>query len=248
MKTFVKSALGLVVLLFIGALILLFIMWSRVPDIVAGSLSKKLKVVVEIGDIDLSLRSIDIEKLEIGNPRGYALPRAFAVDRIGIEAPLTRYIHNDIVIDEITLDNVYLGLEFDSPKGAEGNWTTIMHNAKAAQSSSGKGNKTVLIHRIVLNNIQTDLLYRNQGGKVRRLPVIKRMELNEISSEGGGLSDQLMNSALGEMIKQVFIQQNLKDILDNVLSPGQGNNPVNQAIKQFRGLFNTIPELTPADP
>ncbi len=244
MKTFVKSAVGLVVLVFIGALIILFIMWSRVPDILAGNLSKKLKVVVEIGDIDLSPRSIDIEKLEIGNPRGYSLPRAFAVDRIAINAPLTRYLHNDIVIDEIDLDNVYLGLEFDSPRGAQGNWTTIMHNAKAAQDSGGKSKKTVLIHRLVLNNIQTDLLYRTQGGKVRRLPVIKRMELNEISSEGGSLSDQLMNSALGEMIKQVFIQQNLKDLLDNVLSPGQGNSPVDQAIKQFRGLLNTVPELT----
>ncbi|MBS0615995.1 MAG: hypothetical protein JSR58_05535 [Verrucomicrobia bacterium] len=245
MKTFVRSALGLVVLLFIGALIILFVMWSRVPDLLAGSLSKKLKVVVEIGDIDLSLKNIDIEKLEIGNPRGYSLPRAFAVDRIAIEAPLTRYLKNHIVIDEINLDNVYLGLEFNSPTGTEGNWTTIMHNAKASQESSGKTSKTVLIHRIVLNNIQTDLLYR--GGKVRRLPVIKRMELNEVSSEGGSLSDQLMNSALGEMIKQVFIKQNLQDILDKVLSPGQGGSPVEQAIKQFRGFLNTIPDLTTSE-
>lgn len=244
MKTFVRSAIGLVVLVLIGALILLFIGWSRVPDIVANSLSKKLKVVVEIGDIDLSLRSIDVEKLEIGNPRGYSLPRAFAADRIAINAPLTRYMHNDIVIDEIDVDNIYLGLEFDSATSANGNWTTIMHNAKAAQDSSSKSKKTVLIHRLILNNIQTDLLYRNGNGKVKRLPVIKRMELTEISSEGGSLSDQLMNSALGEMIKQVFIKQNLQNLLDQVLSPGQGNGPVDQAIKQFRGLFNTLPELT----
>ena len=244
MKTFVRSALGLVVLVLIGALILLFIGWSRVPDIVANSLSKKLKVVVEIGDIDLSLRSIDVEKFEIGNPRGYSLPRAFAADRIMINAPLTRYMHNDIVIDEIDVDNVYLGLEFNSPSGAEGNWTTIMHNAQSAKESSGKSKKTVLIHKLVLNNIQTDLLYRDRGGKVRRLPVIKRMELNEISSEGGSLTDQLMNSALGQMLKEVFIKQNLQDVLDKVLSPGQGGSPVEQAIKQFRGFLNTLPELT----
>ncbi len=247
MKTFVRSALGLVVLVLIGALILLFIGWSRVPDIVANSLSKKLKVIVEIGDIDLSLKSIDVEKFEIGNPRGYSLPRAFAADRIVINAPLTRYLNNAIVIDEIDVDNVYLGLEFNSPSGTEGNWTTIMHNAETAKESSGKSKKTVLIHRLVLNNIQTDLLYRDRGGKVKRLPVIKRMELNEISSEGGSLTDQLMNSALGEMLKEVFIKQNLKDILDKVLSPGQGGSPVEQAIKQFRGFLNTIPELTTSE-
>lgn len=242
MKTFVRSLNGLIIIIILAGIILLFLAWSRVPDIVAGNLSKKLKVIVEIGDIDLSLKSIEVEKLEIGNPYGFILPRAFASDRIYIEAPLSRYFHDNIEIDEIDVDNVYLGLEFDSPSGTKGNWTAIMKNAKAAQAESNikKSNKTVLIRRLVLNNIHTDLIYRSQGDKVRHLPVIKRIELKNISSEGGNAMDQIMNSALGQMLKEVFIEQNLKDMMDKIFQPG--DNPIPDAIKQFRGFFNTAPQ------
>jgi len=251
MKTFIRSLTGLVIIVILAAIIILFLAWSRVPDLVAGNLSKKLKVLVEIGDIDLSLRSIDVEKLEIGNPRGFYLPRAFAADRILIEAPLSRYLKDNIEIEEIDIDNVYLGLEFDSPQSTNGNWTAIMANAKAAQasntnSSAEKSNRTVFIRRIVLTNIQTDLLWRSQGTKVRRLPTIKRMELKNISSEGGSVIDQITNSALGEMLKEVFVQQNLKDMLDKLFQPG-GNSPTQQGLELFRGLLNAVPQKEPLD-
>jgi uncharacterized protein involved in outer membrane biogenesis len=239
MKTFFRSLSGLVIIALLAAIILLFLAWSRVPDILAGNLSKKLKVMVEIGDIDLSLRSITVDKLEIGNPSGYYLPRAFACDKIFVDSPLTRYFSEHIEIDEIDLDNVYLGLEFDSPSGTKGNWTALMQNAKAAQEAgkNEKSKRSVLIRRLVLNNIRTDLIYRNQGDKVRHLPVIKRIELKNISSEGGNVMDQIMNSALGEMLKEVFMEQNLKEFMDKIFQPG-GNNPIPDAIKQFRGFFN----------
>lgn len=246
MKTFVRSLSGLILIVVLAAIILLFLAWSRVPDIVAGNLSKKLQVLVEIGDIDLSLRGVEIEKLEIGNPRGFILPRALATDRIYVDAPLNRYFHDNIEIDEIDVDNLYLGLEFDSPTGTKGNWTAIMKNAQAAQDASNqkKSKKTVLIRRLILTNIHTDLIYRNQGEKVRHLPVIKRIELKNISSEGGNAMDQIMNSALGEMLKQVFIEQNLKELFNKILQPG--GNPVQDTLKQFKGFFNVAPqEKTP---
>lgn len=242
MKTLMRSLGGLILIALLAAIILLFLAWSRVPDIVANNLSKKLKVLVEIGDIDLSLKSIEVDKFEISNPSGYYLPRAFASDRIYIDAPITRYLHDSIEIDEIDLSNVYLGLEFDSPSGTKGNWTTLMQNVKNAKEASNQktSKQTVLIRRLILTNVRTDLIYRNQGDKVRHLPVIKRIELKNISSEGGNVMDQIMNSALGEMLKEVFIEQNLKDFMDKILQPG-GDNPVQDAIKQFRGFFNAAP-------
>ena len=43
--------------------------------------------------------------------------------------PLNNYLKKNIVIDEIDLNNVYIGLEFEFTQGTEGNWTTIMANA-----------------------------------------------------------------------------------------------------------------------
>jgi uncharacterized protein involved in outer membrane biogenesis len=250
MKKFLRSVLGLVVISVLALIIIIFVGWSRIPDMVANHLSKTLNVLVEIADIELSLKRIGIDKLDINNPKGYSLPKAFSADRISIYAPLIRYLKNDIEIDEITVDNIYLGLEFDTPRGVAGNWTDIIHNANLKTKKEGSSpKKTVFIHRIILTNIHTDLIYHSNGDKVRKLPVIKHIELKNISSEGGGAIDQILNSALGEMLKQVFIEQNLNDLFENVIKPnlqipsipGGGANP-------FKGLFNTTPSTVDSYP
>lgn len=228
--------------LILAAAIVLFLFWSRLPDIVATHLSKTLQVQVEIGDIRLTPQTISIDSISIDNPRTFSLPKAFSAELIAIAAPLNRYLKDQIEIDTITINNIYLGLEFDSPQGTSGNWTAIMDRTKqgnTSPSTTKETSKSVLIHKIIFNNISTELLYRNQGGKPRRLPTIKHMELHEISSEGGAPMDQILNSALGEMLKQVFIEQNLKDMLDKVFSPNK-NEMLQQTFKQFKGLFNAI--------
>jgi hypothetical protein len=244
MKTFFKSIIGIVVICILGGVVFLFLAWSRVPDMVSSNLSKTLKVGVEIGDIHFGMNQLTVDKFVIDNPRGFTLPKAFGVDEIAIKAPVLNYLRDDIEINEITLDNVYIGLEFDSTKGTNGNWTVLMGNAQKSQDANKATQKSVMIKRIVLNNINTDLLYHTDG-KVRHLPVIKQIVLTNVSSKGGNISDQLMNSALGQMIKEVFIQENLKDLMDQIFQlPGTGN-PVQDAIQQFKGFFNTTPGLCP---
>ncbi len=238
MKTFFKSVAGLILICILGAFIFLFLMWSRVPDMVASHISKTLGVAVGIGDIHLSPSEITIQNLDIENPREFSLTYALSVQDIAIKAPVTRYFHDAIVIEEIYLENVYIGLEFDSPKGTKGNWTAIMKNAENSQkkSSQSSSEKTVLIKRLILTNIAPDLLYRSEG-KVRHLPIIPRMELTNISSKGGNFSDQLMNSALGQMIKEIFVQENLKDALDKIFQQIPGGNDIPANL--FKGLFGS---------
>jgi hypothetical protein len=241
MRTFFKSILGIIVICILAGVVVFFIAKSRLPDMIASRLSKTLQVKVQIGDMDFSLNKIKIDNLEIGNPKGYQLQHAFTIQEIDIHAPLAGYLHKDIVIDEIDLNNVYLGLEFASPKGATGNWTTIMSNAKTAQdkSSQSTSDKTVLIKRLVLNNINADLLYQSDG-KIRHLPTIPQIVLVNISSKGGNVTDQLMNSALGEMLKEIFIKENLKDALDTIFQNIPGSNPIKDALQPLKGLFNTL--------
>ncbi len=241
MRIFFKSLAGLIILCILAAGIVFFVVKSRLPDMIANKLSKTLQVPVEIGDMNFSFNTIKIDNLEIGNPRGYKLEHAFTVQEIVVHAPLLGYMSNDIVIDEIDLNNVYIGLEFESPKGTSGNWTTIMTNTQSAQDKSSQtaSEKTVLIKRLVLNNINADLLYQSDG-KVRHLPTIPQIVLLNISSKGGDLMDQLMNSALGEMLKEIFLKENLKDIMDQIFQQIPGGNPVQQVLKPFKGLFNSV--------
>jgi uncharacterized protein involved in outer membrane biogenesis len=222
MKIFIKSFISLFIVIILAAGVIAFIGWARVPDMLSKNLSKKMKVPVEIEEMDLSFNTIEVIKLEIGNPKDSILPRAFSSESIKIHAPLTEYLHDHIVIETINVDDIYLGLEFNTPRSTEGNWTTIMNNFKnssEAESSSSSSKKTVLIKKLVLTNISVELVYKEGDKKVKKLKPIARLEFTNVTSEGGIPTEQLMKTVLGQMLKSVFEQENLKDMLNGILKP-----------------------------
>lgn len=232
--------LSFLVLIIVALVVVFFVVKSRVPDMMANNLSKKLGVSVSIDSIDFGMRKIEIDHVEIGNPRGYSLPKAFSAEEIELHAPITEYFKEDLVIDLIEVDNIYLGIEFDSTKGTEGNWKTIMRNFQQNAGLDKKDDREILVKTIVFKNIETDLLFRDQGGNPRRLPKIGRIELHNISTEGGIPTDQLMGTILAQMIKEVFIQQNMGNLLQEVIqSPG---GAVDSLLQPFKGLFNAAPQ------
>jgi len=231
-----------IILIIIAAIAaLLFFGWSRAPDMLANNLSKKLGVAVSIDSMNLRSSEIDVNKLTIGNPRGYSLPKAFSAEEIQIHAPVTTYFSNDILIDEIDVNNIYLGLEFDSISNGDGNWTTIFKHFQEASDLDKTDGKKVTIKRLVFNNINTELLFRSEGGNVKKLPEIKQIVLTNISTEGGSLADQLMGSVLGQMVKQVFVEQNLNNMIKGFLldTPGKA---VDKFLEPFKGFFNATPK------
>ncbi len=231
---------AIIILILIAFVVLFFLGLSRVPDMLANNLSKKLGVSVSIDSMSFRPSKIEVKKIEIGNPRGYSLPKAFSAEEIEIKAPITNYFKEEIVIDQVDVDNIYLGLEFDTTTEAKGNWSRILqHFQKEAHLDEMKGKK-ILIKKMVFTNIHTELLFRSEGGKVQKLPMIKRIELTNISTQGGFPTDQLMGSVLGQMLKEVFIQQNLNNALRGLLfdSPGKA---VDNFLSPFKGLFNAVP-------
>lgn len=226
----------LLLTLFVAIAVVLFLAWSRVPDMVATSLAQKMQVPVEVGSMQLRPTSLKVNTFEIGNPPHSILPIAFSAQSILVDAPLTRYLNSHIVIDEITISDVYLGLEFNSASGTDGNWTTILNNLErtSKQAPTGESKRSVLIKKLVLLNLNAEVVYRKEGGRPKKLPTIPRMELDNISSEGGLPVEQITDSVLGQMLQKVFIQQNLKNMLEN-LTPG--GNPINRFLGPAQGLF-----------
>ncbi len=261
MKTFFSTLAGLVIVGILAAVIVGFVFWSRLPDMVSNHLSKKLKVAVEIDSFGLSWGKISARNIQIGNPPGSLLARALTCKEIDILAPITHYLKKRIVIDEIDLKDIYLGLEFDSASSTSGNWSRIIKNLQdstgGALTSTSKdkrkskketpppttSGRSVLIHRIVLTNIDVDVIYRKEGGKVKRLPRIPRMELTEISSEGGLPMDQILNSVLVQMLKEVFIKENLNNMIKEFMDTP---SPIQKYIQPFKGFFNAVSEETDA--
>jgi hypothetical protein len=210
-----------------------------------------LKVYVEIGSMNLGWGEIKIMKTEIGNPPGAVQTQAFKCKEIDIKTPFTRFFDNQIVIEEIDLNDVFLDLEFDSATGTKGNWSRIMANLQEStatgqevSSHNAKKNekaRSVLIRKLILTNIDVDVLYIKGGSKVIHLPRIDRIELNDISSEGGVPMDQIMNSVLGQMLKSVFQKQNLKNMMQDLIqNPPSG---IQKYLSPFKNFMNAHFEI-----
>lgn len=234
MKTFTVF-----IVLIILAIVLFFIFWSKVPDTIANHLSKKLHVQVSIGDMRLLPKTVKVDQFQIGNPSGYiSLPKAFSAETITIKAPLTEYLKKQIVIQEVHVDDIYLGLEFDSLSSTDGNWTVIMsrvHDTTEKEKKEKAGQKKILIKKLIFTNISTYLVFTKEKIGIKKLPKIDRIELYDVSSEGGFPTDQLLNSVLGKMLRSVFEKEQLKNMLKDILENPQ--DVIDNTLKLFKGLF-----------
>lgn len=223
-----KTLVPLFILLLMG----FYLFWNTVPNKLSRELSKDLQTSVFVGDATFSLKKIGLKKIVINSPKKSRLPQAFSCDQLNIRAWVTNYLKKDIEIDLIELDDVYLGLEFDSPSSANGNWTRLMENLqKATQESSSKSKKTVLIKKLIIRNIKCQVVYLNKKDGVINLKTIDQLEFDNISSDEGFPLEQLSNSVLGKMLKEVFVKQNLKDMIDKWVQPQQ---QLDKLIKPFK--------------
>lgn len=227
-----KWILGLTLVAFIAT----FILWSKAPDFISRKLSKKLKVSVEIGDMHFSLKELEIDHLEIANIPNSYLSKAFSADKIVCKNEFLNYFEKQISIDEIIVSDIYLGLEFDSSKGTQGNWTVLMNNLNSSvEKTSNTTSKPVEIKQMIFRNIQVDVVYKSAGGKIKKLPIIKEIVLKNINTSKGLPSDQIMQSVLGQMLQSVFVQENVKNMFEGILD--QPHNALDTLIQPFKGLF-----------
>ncbi len=234
LRRLIGGALALVCIVIAG----LFLLSSLAPDFIASGLSKNLRVPVTIGDISFSLNTITVNNLDIANIPKSRLSKALSVKKINSRCYLLNYLKETINIEQITLDDIYLGLEFDTPKSAQGNWTVLMSNLESATASTSKEeSKTVIIKELILTNIQVDVVYKS-GGSIKKLKPIPRIVLRDINSSQGFPADQIMKSVLGQMLKSVFIEENLKNMFEDLLT-NPPKNATDAILQPFKNLFGT---------
>ncbi|QVL57058.1 MAG: AsmA family protein [Simkaniaceae bacterium] len=240
MKKMLIIIFGLIVILCLAGILL----WNMFPTIISHKLSKQAGVSVTISDIRASLDTLKVDGIRVGNPSGYSkTPRALSVDDMKVSVPLTRFFDKNIVIDEMTMDDVYIGLEFDSPNSKKGNWTTIMNNMsqsskEESEKAKAKGETTtVLIKRLVITDLQIELAYTTGGKANKKLRPIDRIELTNISSEGGIPTAQIMNIVMQETLRNIFSKEGLQNMLEGVLNPSDSGGGVMNTLK---GLFSDL--------
>lgn len=249
MRSIFTTVSGWIIIVLLALVIVAFVSWERLPNIVSNMLSKKMKVAVEIDDIALSKNEIEIVKLMISNPKGSILPHALTIENTTITAPLLGYFDQHIVIDEVLLNDVYLGLEFEKKGSSQGNWTTIMNNMQASSpepAANDKNKRTVLIKRLEVRDIDIDLVYERPDGKVQHLSPIKKLVFTNVTSEGGIPSDQITKIILKETLKSIFSKENLENMVENFIQNPNGG--VQNVLEPFKGLLNQyLDEIEPME-
>ncbi|HAZ15647.1 MAG: hypothetical protein A2Y28_03745 [Chlamydiae bacterium GWC2_50_10] len=210
---------------------------KKAPDILSDALSRKLNVPVHVDKIDFSLNRITISGITVENLQTSILPNALTTHTLIIKAPLINFLKDNLFVDEISLDQIYLGLEFDEITSPKGNWTRLLENFYTRIDTYDKKEsaRTVSIAKLLLKNIQTDVVYKTKPKKIHTLPLIKEILLTNIQSHGGLPLDQIANSVLGQMLLTVFQKENLKNMLKELLNPA---NTLKQLLSPFKGLFS----------
>ena len=228
MSRLLKILIALLITLFIA----LVIIWTMLPVLVSKELSKQAKVPISMDALQLSLSNIHIEKLKVGNPPFYTLPKALTVDTIEITAPLSRYFDPQITLDRLTLDNIYVGLEFDSKNSKQGNWSTIMGHLNGSDPQNTS--KNVLIKKLILTNLSIELAYKDASSPPKKLQKITRIELDHVSSEGGIPSSVIMKIVMREALHNIFSKEGLQNMIQDAIQ----NRTPSGAGALFKGLFS----------
>ncbi len=229
-----KYLIVLIVVLFVAVIVV----WGFLPTIISSELTKRAGVPVNIASLQIYPSQISIDHFSIGSPPKSILPESLNIQETDIDAPLTRYFSDDIVIDEITMDSIYLGIEIEKKGSSKSNWSYIMANLnKGKKEAEGKKATKVLIKRVLLTNLNVELAYKDQNGRIQKLQPIKRLELKNISSEGGIPSAQITHIILKEALRNIFSLEGLQNLVEDVINPSSDG-----FLQPFKGIFGETEE------
>lgn len=225
--------ISIVALLFV----LVFVGKNYLPTWISTTLSQKMGVNVFVQKISLSPKAIEVHRLLIDNPPGFILDTALKAKKIVSDSSIFALLHHDVVINQVDILDFYLGLEFVSVSNTNGNWTIIIQNLQnSLDSVSSENPKKFLIKTLAIHNMNIDLVFQKKDGKIRHLKPIPYMEFKNISSEGPFPMEQLTKIVMSEVLKKIFLENQLKNMLDMLQNPSQ------KVYTPFKGLFSFEPE------
>ena len=208
MKKFIIPLFSFICLI----IILLFVTWFNIPNIVAHFLTKDFGVPVSIENITYSKNVLSLKKLDISNPKNSKTKTAFFSNTLDIKSTMKEIREEVLTIDSITLNDLKIGIEFYNKSGSENNWATIMQMPPAKKKSDKK--RKYLIKRLTLNNIGVTLA--KPDGTRQTFPTIEKLEFYNISDETGFPIDEIEKAIAHAVLKSILQKFSLENILKTI--------------------------------
>lgn len=212
---------------------LLSLSWIYKEQVIARFLSHQLKVPVTLDSLIVRPKEINASELWIGTPKHSKTPTSFQADIIHVKTSFSELISSPLIIDTISLDKVFVGIEFYSKgqsalslqasntltKGPSllkhfgSNWSYML----ASDQPKKKNKKDYLIRTLILKNLTVQVT--PVSGKHTVYPTIPRIELHNISSETGFPIQEIEKAIFHLVLQHLFDKLDIKEILDTLPAP-----------------------------
>ncbi len=198
--------------------------YFNAAQILSNNLSEKFQVPVKVEQVDFKPASISIQNLTVSNPPKAKEPTAFKARQIDITAPYRAYLKDPILIDTVLIQDVYVDVEIYDQSKTKGNWQTLLANLKRDRTKFFVLEKTSVIKNLILTNIHIQIIMPD--GKKHVVPLIKRLEFKDVSSEKGIPIDEITEIVMQKLMGNLFLQKSIQTIIEAPLNLLRGILPI----------------------
>ncbi|MFM7261083.1 MAG: hypothetical protein ACKO3W_10810 [bacterium] len=225
-------AIALLVVVMVIAAVFFLDAIARVGIEAAGTYALGARTAVREASIGVVSGKTAIRGLSVDNPAGFSPSKFVSLDEIAVDAGLSSFTGDKIVIERVALTGLVLEIEKDA-SGALNVQKFADHLKKATGGGTDAGgeqkpaptgeSKEAVIRELRLEKMQVNL--RNIAGGKDGLVVVKLPDLviRDLSSKGGVdvLASELSGVVIGSAIKGV-LAANIKGLGSDVLGGLQG--------------------------
>ncbi len=183
--------------------------WTNRENILSHFLSHQLHVPVSIRSLEITKTSANIHRLWIGNLPESKSSTSFTAENLDIQATLDKILGDPLIIDQVSIDNIFVGIEFYDAAGKDSNWNRILQ-----EDHKKKKSKNYLIRTLTLRNLTVEVTQSN--GTVKRYPTIKEMEFHNIGSDTGFPVDEIEKAIFDLMMKNLFQKLQIDQLFKNL--------------------------------
>lgn len=206
---------GIIFAIIIALVIAAVAVYLLKRQILANILSRELGVRVHIESLTKSGDLISIGGISVGNVKNGELPLSLQVKMITLKAPFGNYFKKRVVIDNISMSDVTLNLEFLNSSQTESNWITILNSITEGEKPpkrEGKG-RSAVIKKLTVNPLNVNVLVLGQ--EVKSFAPINNLTFTDLDTQNGDLSRRITYQIASRLLKRAFVDEALKQIIES---------------------------------
>jgi len=215
-KKIYLSTAGVVIVAVISLIIAILLLKAPV---ISSYLSYKLGVNVSMRSVSISTGGMKITKFKINNPIGARTNTALSAKKINVDYEWQELRSDPGVIEDIEINDVFLGIELYNSSGSRNNWSQIL---ATVDDNQDKDAKEMIIKRLVIKNLSVSVRGKGIFSSWQKIKEIPRLEFRDISSKEGFPTEKLIEQVFDEANLGTYIKELIKQpvkLLDKVISP-----------------------------